>query len=143
VARRTEVFAFNTELVRITPLLAMGRRAWQVRLAEAVPDWSGGTRIGESLAAFAARHLAELVDGRTVVIVFSDGLDRGDPAVLADALRRIRARARKVLWLNPLMNDPRFEPTARGMAAALPFVDRLAPAHDLDTLERLIPLLAG
>lgn len=143
VAKRTEVFAFNTELVRITPWLSAGQQpAMLSRLAEAVPDWSGGTRIGESLDAFTSRHLAELVDSRTVVIVFSDGLERGDPELLGDAMRRIRARARRVIWLNPLLGDPRYEPTARGMAAALPFVDQLAPAHDLESLERLLPHLA-
>lgn len=143
VAKRTEVFAFNTELVRITPWLSAGRRgATLSRLAEAVPDWSGGTRIGESLDAFVSRHLAQLVDSRTVVIVLSDGLERGDPELLAEAMRRIRARARKVIWLNPLLGDPRYQPTARGMAAALPFVDSLAPAHDLESLERLLPQLA-
>jgi uncharacterized protein len=142
VAPTTEVFAFNTELTRITPWLAVG--AWErvlALLARAVPDWSGGTRIGECLSAFADRHLDELVDSRTVVIIFSDGLDRGDPTLIAGALRRVHARARRTIWLNPLCADPRFEPTARGMAAALPYVDRLAPAHDLETLERLIPEL--
>ncbi|MFL5300138.1 MAG: vWA domain-containing protein, partial [Anaeromyxobacteraceae bacterium] len=146
VAKRTEVFAFNTELVRITPWLSSGRGrqgAVLERLAEAVPDWSGGTRIGECLAAFVDRHLASLVDARTVVIVLSDGLDRGDAALLADAMRRIQARARRVIWLNPLLGDPRYEPTARGMAAALPFIDRFAPAHDLESLERLLPSLAS
>jgi uncharacterized protein len=146
VARRTEVFAFNTELVRITPWLSGGRGrqgAVLERLAEAVPDWSGGTRIGECLAAFVDRHLASLVDARTVVIILSDGLDRGDAALLGDAMRRIQARARRVIWLNPLLGDPRYEPTARGMAAALPYVDRFAPAHDLESLERLLPSLAS
>lgn len=142
VARRTEVFVFNTELVRITPWLSGGRqRAALEDLFAAVPDWSGGTRIGESLDAFASRHLPSLVDSRTVVVVFSDGLERGDPALLADAMRRIRDRAHRIIWLNPLLEDPRYEPTARGMAAALPYVDRLAPAHDLESLERLVPHL--
>ncbi|HEY6100334.1 MAG TPA: VWA domain-containing protein [Anaeromyxobacter sp.] len=144
VAKRTEVFAFNTELVRITPWLASSRQAAVLaRLAEAVPDWSGGTRIGESLDAFVAHHLGALVDARTVVVILSDGLDRGDPDLLARAMRRIHDRAGRVIWLNPLLGDPRYEPTARGMAAALPFVDRFAPAHDLETLERLLPHLAS
>jgi uncharacterized protein with von Willebrand factor type A (vWA) domain len=144
VAKRTEVFAFNTELVRITPWLSAGQQRFALeRLAAAVPDWSGGTRIGESLDAFASRHLTELVDSRTVVVVFSDGLERGDPDLLAAAMRRIRVRARRIIWLNPLLGDPRYQPTARGMAAALPFVDRLAPAHDLESLERLLPHLVA
>ncbi len=140
VADRTEVFAFNTELVRITPWMAVSRlAALETRLREAVPDWSGGTRIGECLAEFVDRHLSTLVDSRTAVVVLSDGLDRGDPAVLGEALRRIRARARRVLWLNPLAGDPGFEPSVAGMAAALPHLDLLAPACHLASLERLLP----
>ncbi|HET7825086.1 MAG TPA: VWA domain-containing protein, partial [Anaeromyxobacter sp.] len=143
-ARSTEVFAFNTELVRLTPLLARGDGARVLdRVAASVPDWSGGTRIGECLARFVDDHLRARVDSRTVVVVLSDGLDRGEPAVLADAMRALRSRARKVLWLNPLLGDPRYEPTARGMAAALPFVDALLPAHDLASLEALLPHLSA
>jgi uncharacterized protein len=143
-ARRTEIFVFNTSLTRLTPWLSPARIGPTLeRLAAEVPDWSGGTRIGESLAEFAARHSDEMVDGKTVVIVVSDGLDRGDTAVLSAAMRAIRTRARRVIWLNPLMGDPRYEPTARGMEAALPFVDLLASAHNLESLERLIPRLAA
>jgi uncharacterized protein len=142
-ARSTEVFAFSTELVRLTPWLSRGEVGRTLdHLAASVPDWSGGTRIGDCLARFVADHLGR-VDGRTVVAVLSDGLDRGEPAVLADALRAVKARARKVLWLNPLLGDPRYEPTARGMAAALPFVDELLPAHDLASLEALLPHLSA
>jgi uncharacterized protein len=138
----SEVFAFNTELVRVTPWLSRGRLEVVLRrLAAAVPDWSGGTRIGECLAAFARAHAR--LDGRTVVVILSDGLDRGDPAVLADALGAIRRRARRVIWLNPLLGDPRYEPTARGMRAALPFLDHFAPAHDVESLERLLPHLVA
>jgi uncharacterized protein with von Willebrand factor type A (vWA) domain len=142
-ARATEVFAFSTSLVRLTPWLSPGRSAASLdRLATALPDWAGGTRIGESLDAFVTDHLRERVDGRTVVVVLSDGLDRGDVGKLAIAMRAIRARARKVIWLNPLLGDPRYEPTARGMAAALPFVDAFLPAHDLASLEELLPHLS-
>jgi uncharacterized protein len=142
-ARRSEVFAFNTELVRVTPWLARGGlEAVLARLAAAVPDWSGGTRIGECLQAFLEVHGRARLDARTVVVILSDGLDRGEPQVLADALREVRRRARRVVWLNPLLGDPRYEPTARGMQAALPFVDHFAPAHDLPSLERLLPRLA-
>ena len=143
VAKRTEVFVFNTELVRITSWLSGGRQGSALeRLVAAVPDWSGGTRIGQCLEAFAARHLDELVDSRTMVLVLSDGLDQGEPERLAAAMQRIQARARRVLWLNPLSGDPRYQPTARGMAAALPFVDALLSLHNLESLERLLPLLA-
>jgi uncharacterized protein with von Willebrand factor type A (vWA) domain len=141
-ARRTEVFVFNTALTRLTPWLAVGRVGLTLdRLAAGVPDWSGGTRIGESLAEFAARHQDQVVRASTTVVILSDGLDRGDPAVLAGAMRAIRARARQVIWLNPLLGDPRYQPLARGMQAALPFVDHLASAHNLESLERFLTLL--
>lgn len=147
IARGTEVFVFNTSLTRVTPSLAAGRidRIGPMLdgLAAAVPDWSGGTRIGESLTEFVARYRDQFVTGKSVVIIFSDGLDRGDTTLVATAVRAIRARARKIIWLNPLAGDPRYEPTARAMQAALPFVDRLAPAHNLESLERLLPELAA
>ena len=144
VARRTEVFAFNTALTRLTPFLVPGRIAATLeRLSDGVPDWSGGTRIGECFAAFVDGWLDATVDSRTVVLIVSDGLDRGDTTTLAASMRAIRARARRVLWLNPLLSDSRYEPIARGMAAALPYVDRLLPAHDLESLERVLPLLAA
>lgn len=144
VARRTEVFAFNTSLTRLTPWLAVGKVALTLdRLAAGVPDWSGGTRIGASLAEFVARHHDELVNRDTVVVILSDGLDRGDVGVLAEAMRAIHSRARQVIWLNPLLGDPRYRPVARGMEAALPFVDHLVAAHNLESLERLLTLVAA
>lgn len=140
-ARRTELFAFNTSLVRLTPWIAAGKlRPTLERLAAGVPGWSGGTRIGECLSEFVARYRDEMVGPRTVVVIVSDGLDRGDTELVGRAMRAIRTRARRVVWLNPLLSDARYEPTARGMAAALPFVDVLAPAHNLESLERLLHL---
>ncbi len=144
VARRCEVFAFNTSLTRLTPWLTPEKIGPTLeRLAAGVPDWSGGTRIGASLDEFVTRYLETLVSARTVVVVLSDGLDSDGPAVLAGAMRAIRERARKVIWLNPLLGDPRYRPEARGMKAALPFVEHFVPAHDLESLERLLPLLAS
>ena len=144
VVRRCEVFAFNTSLTRLTPWLKPGKIGPTLdRLAAGVPDWSGGTRIGASLDEFVTRYLEELVSAKTVVVVLSDGLDMDGPAVLAEAMRAIRGRARKVIWLNPLLGDPRYRPEARGMRAALPFVEHFVPAHNLQSLERLLPLLAS
>jgi uncharacterized protein with von Willebrand factor type A (vWA) domain len=141
-ARRAELFAFNTELVDLGRDVVPGKiRLTLDRLAARVPDWSGGTRLGESLATFASRYLPRLGGSRTIVVVLSDGLDRGDPAELGAAVRRIRSRVRRLVWLNPLLGDPRYEPIARGMAAALPFIDCFAPAHNLESLERLLPQL--
>lgn len=144
VARRTEVFAFNTSLTRLTPWIAPGKIGPTLdRLAAGVPDWSGGTRIGASLAEFVSRYQNQMVTSRTVVVIASDGLDTGEPADLARAMRAIQRRARKVIWINPLLGDDRYEPTARGMQAALPFVDHFAPAHTLDALEKLLPALVA
>jgi hypothetical protein len=143
-ARRTELFAFNTSLVRLTPWITADKLGPTLeRLSAGVPGWSGGTKIGECLAEFVARYRDEMLGPKTVVVIVSDGLDRGDTAVLARAMRAIRSRARRVIWLNPLVGDPRYEPTARGMEAALPFLDVLAPAHNLESLERLLPLVAA
>jgi hypothetical protein len=144
VSRRTEVFAFNTSLTRLTPWLSPGRILSTLeRLAAGVSDWSGGTRIGESLAEFVAKYQSELVDRKTVIVIVSDGLDRGDTTLVAAAMRALSARARRIVWLNPLSGDPRYEPTARAMQAALPFIDRFGPAHNLESLERILPELAA
>ena len=142
VAPRTEVFAFNTSLTRLTPWITAGNVAATLRrFARNVDDWSGGTRIGECLREFADDYLRQVVAGDTSVLIFSDGLDRGGTNALEEALLLIRRRARRVIWLNPLMGDPRYRPEARGMQAALPHIDDLVPAHNLESLEALLPML--
>ena len=111
------------------------------RLARNVADWSGGTRIGECLLAFVDHHLRHTVRSDTTVLILSDGLDRGDTGSLETALLAIRRRARRIIWLNPLMGDPRYRPEAKGMQAALPHVDRLVPAHNLEALEAILPMI--
>jgi len=140
---RVETFVFGTRLSRVTEQLRAGvyREALEC-LARDVQDWSGGTRIGECIAAFEAGW-PRLVDGRTAVIVLSDGWDTGEPEVLAGALARIRRRARRLIWLNPLLGSPGYQPLTRGMQAALPHVDVFAPAHDLESLARLARLLVS
>lgn len=138
VLRRVEIFAFNTSLTRLTPWITPGRIPETLeRLAAGVADWSGGTRIGGCLAEFVTAH-QHMVDGRTVVVIVSDGLDLGEPGVLRRAMRALRTRAGTIVWLNPLLGDARYRPAARGMEAALPFVDHFGPAHDLASLERAL-----
>jgi uncharacterized protein len=133
---RVETFIFSTRLTRVTEYLR-GRSYRQVlrRLTD-VRDWSGGTRIGESLAQF-NREWPHLVDRRTIVIVLSDGWDTGEPDVLATELTRIKRRAARVIWLNPLLGNPSYEPLTRGMAAALPLIDDFAAGHNLAALRDL------
>jgi uncharacterized protein with von Willebrand factor type A (vWA) domain len=139
VMKRVEIFAFNTTLVRVTRMIApVGVPQSLSRLAAGVPDWSGGTRIGGCLAEFVDLYKETLIDRNTTVILVSDGLDHGDTALLAGAMRELRARARTIVWLNPLLGDARYRPEAAGMRAALPFVDHFGAAHNLESLEGLL-----
>jgi len=138
---RVEAFAFGTRLTRITRELA-GRdpdRALE-RAAAHVVDWSGGTRIGESLSSLNREHGRRIGRGAFVVLL-SDGWDRGDPELLAAEMARLRRSAHRVVWLNPLAADPRYEPLTRGMRAALPHVDRLLPGNSIRSLEELAELM--
>lgn len=133
-----ESFVFSTRLSRVSRQLDVASyRTALARLASGVHDWSGGTRIGESLATFLALW-PKLLDRRTVVIVLSDGWDTGDPALLADSLVLIRRRAGRLIWLNPLLGNPDYRPVAAGMQAALPHVDVFASAHNLASLRELV-----
>lgn len=111
----------------------------QERLHLLAAGWGGGTRIGECLRDFNRDHASRLVHSRTGVVVVSDGYDTGEPKVLAEALAGLRRRARRIVWLNPLLGQPGFSPVSRGMQAALPHLDLLAPGGDLESIERVIP----
>jgi uncharacterized protein with von Willebrand factor type A (vWA) domain len=133
---RMETFVFSTRLSRITDeLRGASFSAALLRLGD-VRDWSGGTKIGESLQTFVAEW-RRLLDRDTVVIVLSDGWDTGDPGVLAEAMARIHHRAGKVIWLNPLLGSADYQPLTQGMVAAMPHIDAFLPAHNLDSLRTL------
>ena len=136
VFRHVETFTFSTRLTRVSEHLKSRSYRQVLRRLGEVRDWSGGTRIGDSLAEF-NREWGRIVDRRTIVIVLSDGWDTGDPDVLATELLRIKRRAARVIWLNPLLGNPSYEPLTRGMAAALPLVDHFASAHNLASLKEL------
>jgi uncharacterized protein len=136
VFSRVETFTFSVHLTRVTDYLRARSYREVLRRLQEVRDWSGGTRIGESLAEF-NRHWSHLVDRRTIVILLSDGWDTGDPEALATELLRIKRRAGRVIWLNPLLGNPSYQPLTRGMAAALPLVDHFAAAHNLAALRDL------
>jgi uncharacterized protein with von Willebrand factor type A (vWA) domain len=134
---RVESFVFSTSIRRITPVLREPTWALMLRgLRAEVHDWSGGTRIGECLSTFNTLW-PRLVDSRTVVIVLSDGWDTGDPEVLGEALRSLRMKGRKLVWLNPLLGSPDYQPLTQGMQAALPHLSVFAPAHNLASLRAL------
>ena len=141
--REAEAYVFHTRLVHISEALRESDPTRAVeRLALMAQGWSGGTRIGECLATFNRFHAARLVRSRTVVIIVSDGYDTGDPNLLAAEMAALKRRARRIIWLNPMIGWQGYEPVAGGMQAALPFVDLFAPAHNLASLAALEPHLA-
>jgi uncharacterized protein len=139
--RRVEAFAFGTRLTRITNELA-GRDHDHAleRAATAVTDFSGGTRIGAALAELNRVHGRRLGRG-SVVVILSDGWDRGDPELLAGEMARLRRSAHRLVWLNPLAAHPDYEPLTRGMRAAVPHTDELLAGNSLASLEQLASIL--
>jgi uncharacterized protein with von Willebrand factor type A (vWA) domain len=136
--RRVEVFCFGTRLTRVTRTLRTKDpdRALH-EIGALVADWEGGTRIGESLKALLDAWSQRAALRGAVVVLCSDGLERGDPEVLRTQMTRLRRLAYRVVWANPLKGSPRYEPLARGMAAALPSVDVFLSGHNLESLEEL------
>jgi len=141
---RVETFLFATRLTRVTRHLA-GRRANEAfaRVARDVQDWGGGTRIGEALRTFNTRWARRVMRNGPIVLIVSDGWDRGDPELLAAELARVRRSCRRVIWLNPLLGSSAYQPLTRGMQAALRQVDDFLPAHNLNSLEQLAAHLAS
>jgi uncharacterized protein len=143
-AVRTESFVFGTRLTRVTRLLRDRDRDRALsRVAEAVNDWAGGTRIGESFREFNLKWARRTLRSSGVVIVVSDGWDRGDPGLVAAATSRLRRSCHRLVWLNPLAGTPGYQPLAAGMRAAYPYIDDFLPAGSIASLERLGEILAG
>jgi uncharacterized protein with von Willebrand factor type A (vWA) domain len=142
-ASRVEVFCFGTRLTRITKELDKRRPDDALdHAARSVFDWEGGTRIGQSLDTFVRDWARRGLSRGAIVVICSDGLDRGDPAVLAAAMERLSRLSHKVVWMNPHKGDnPEFRPTTLGMMVAAPHIDLLLSGHDLASLEELAELL--
>jgi uncharacterized protein with von Willebrand factor type A (vWA) domain len=140
--RHVEAFTFGTRLTRLTPYL-VGRDPDRAlaRAAAAVPDWAGGTRIGENLKAFNDVWGRRALTRGAVVVIASDGWERGDPALLGSEMARLRRAAHTVVWINPLAGGAGYRPLVAGMAAALPHIDRFLPGHNLKALEALADAL--
>jgi len=139
---RVEAFVFATRLTRITRLL----RSHDVdaalnRVTASVDDWSGGTRIGEAIESFNRRYARRVLGHGATVAIISDGWDRGDAAQMRHAIARLQRSCHRLIWMNPLMGAPGYEPLTLGLQAALPFVDDFLPAHNLANLEALGALL--
>ena len=141
---RTESFVFGTRLTRVTRLMKdRDRDRALARVADTVTDWAGGTRIGESFREFNHTWARRTLRTSGIVIVVSDGWDRGDPALVAAETARLRRNCHRLVWLNPLASAPGYQPLAAGMKAAYPFIDDFLPAGTLASLERLGMILAG
>jgi uncharacterized protein len=142
--RKVEVFAFGTRLTHLTADLAT--RDPEKALAAAgdrVVDWAAGTRIGDSLKAYNDVWGRRALTRGAVLVIVSDGWDRGDPALVGTEMARLARAAYAVVWVNPLKGHPAYQPLAGGMQAALPHVDRFVPGHNLASLEELADVLAG
>jgi uncharacterized protein with von Willebrand factor type A (vWA) domain len=141
---KAEAFVFATRLTRLTRALASRNpeRAIQ-RAAAAAPDWSSGTRIGDALKEFNDRHGRRGMARGAVVVILSDGWERDDPALVGTELQRLRRLARRIVWVNPHKRHAAYEPLARGMAAALPYLDAFLSGHSLRTLDAVADAIEG
>jgi uncharacterized protein len=142
VFKRIETFVFSTNLLKISDILRGGDFEKVLKnLSQNVPNWSGGTRIGESLDTFVTDFGMKNLTSKSIVIIVSDGWETGDVTVLSAAMQQIHRRAHRVIWLNPLAGNPNFEPSTAAMSAAMPFVDVFAAAHNAASLRRLARVL--
>lgn len=137
-----DAFVFHTRLVHLSQALREKNieKAME-RMAVMSEGWGGGTRIGGCLEIFNRNYAQTMLDARSVVVIMSDGYDTGEPTLLAQQMKKLRGRSKRILWLNPLLGWKEYEPVAQGMAAALPYVDLFAPAHNLESLMALEPYL--
>ncbi|MCX7180602.1 MAG: VWA domain-containing protein, partial [Proteobacteria bacterium] len=139
---KVEVGVFATRLSIITRLIEdrnVGQALAQV--TRQVKDWGGGTDIGGSLDEFNESFAGKIVRTKTVVVILSDGWDRGDPLRLRSALEQLRQRVHALLWLNPLLGSDGYQPLCTGIRTALPFIDQMLPAHNLASLAKVVRIL--
>ena len=135
--RGVETIVFSTRLTRITPVLRRRNIAAALDLiGETVQDWSGGTKIGMCLREFNQTMALNMVTSKTVVVIISDGWDTGDTTVLDAEMAKLRARAFRIVWLNPLLGSPNYQPLCKGMHTALPYVHDFMPVHNADSLRQ-------
>jgi uncharacterized protein len=142
--RRVEVFVFGTRLTRVTRTLRTKDPDRAIHeIGREVADWEGGTRIGESIKTLVDGWSQRAAIRGAVAVICSDGLERGEPALLRAQMAKLRRLVHRIVWVNPLKGSPRYEPLAQGMAAALPSIDVFLPGHNLESLEELSRALDG
>lgn len=141
--KQIEAFIFSTKLIRITDYVDQAEVSMaMMQMSQHADNWSSGTKIGECLLDFNDRYGKRVLNGKSITIILSDGLDTGDPEILAREVQRIKMRTNKLVWLNPLKGMEGYQPLAKGMKAALPQVDTFKSAHNLDSLLELENILA-
>lgn len=139
-----EAAVFGTRMVPVTELLRQPEpEQWLTSLEQVVQGWGSGTDIGRALGEFNQRFARYMVHSRTVVVILSDGWDRGDPAIMRSAIRELRSWTDSLVWLNPLLGQQGYQPLCRGIRTALPFLDHFLPAHDLASLASVVARLRG
>lgn len=142
--KQIEAFVFSTKLVRITEFLRQDQLDETLfQMSQNADNWSSGTKIGKCFEDFNNLYAKRILNGKSITIVLSDGLDHGQPELLAQETQKIRLRTSKLVWLNPLKGTQGYEPTARGMQAALPSIDEFQSAHNLHSLLELENILAN
>lgn len=140
---QVETFVFGTRLTRVTRMLRSKDVDDAVALvSKQVLDWSGGTRIGNTIREFNVRWSRRVMSRGPVVLVISDGWDRGDPTLLSQEMARLQRSCHRLIWLNPLLGNPRYQPLTQGMVAAMPYIDAFIPVHNLLSIEQLGAMLA-
>jgi uncharacterized protein with von Willebrand factor type A (vWA) domain len=143
-SKYVETFVFGTRLTRITPALRHRQVESALReVSREVLDWSGGTRIGESLKAFNFRYGRRVLRSGAAVVIISDGWERGDIELLGREMARLQRSCHQLIWLNPLAGAPDYAPLVQGMQAALPHIDLFLPLHNLDSMQQLLSHLRG
>jgi len=142
--RGVETIVFSTRMSRITSLLRRRHIDAALELiSEAVHDWSGGTKIGQCLKEFNDTMAPNMVTSKTLVVMISDGWDTGDTAVLDAEMARLRSHAYRIIWLNPLLGNPTYQPLCKGMQTALPYVHDFMPVHSAESLRQFGQLVAS
>lgn len=136
---KIDTYVFSSSLTKISDEIhGKDFKKAFANLSDYVPNWSGGTKIGKSLNEFVSQRIHQRIDSKTIVIIVSDGLDTGEPELVAQSLKAIKKRAKKIVWINPLAGNPGFQPKAAAMQASLPFIDTFSSGHNLESLKRLI-----
>ena len=141
--KQVEVFTFSTKLMRITDFISEKNMALALSMVSYnAKHWSSGTKIGESLQTFNDQYAKKYLNGKTMTIVLSDGLDTGEPEILENAIHHIKLRSKKLIWLNPLKGMKGYEPIQMGMKAALPSLNHFGSAHNFNSLLELENILS-